>query len=278
MAGLILYPILIWLFHRYGLLTPLYDAIGIRSSDWLWLIPTLLLASLVNIPLASIKTWKTVLNNPVRNTFDLSTERRLPISINLGGAVAPIALSVYLIYQHQLALPGIAVSIFAVGVVAYFSSRVNTDYGILISAHAALLAGATALFLGGENRAAWAYSVAVIGTLIGGDLLKLKQLGNVKFRNGAIGGAGVLDALFTFGILAAAFAQFMGQSTLYHGPRVAPPPAIQLPKTKTTSEVDAAPSSRGRETRCSPRIVTQRDGSTLLTNQCTDVSVPPAPE
>ena len=68
-----------------------------------------------------------------------------------------------------------------------------------------VVAAVGALVLGGENYLVWAYTGAVLGTLIGGDLLHLPQLKQLVARTQGpilIGAGGVMDAIFLSGLLA----------------------------------------------------------------------------
>lgn len=144
---------------------------------------------------------------------------RTVLAVNLGGAVIPVAISLYLLYDSvvisggylllALALIGVAV----VTVVTKLVARPVPGLGIatpfFIPPLAALFAALIlSLFAGGVPAASViiAYVSGTLGTLIGADLLNLHHIADLGAPMASIGGAGTFDGIFLTGIIAALLA------------------------------------------------------------------------
>jgi uncharacterized membrane protein len=91
-----------------------------------------------------------------------------------------------------------------VTVVMYFLARPVRGLGIAVPGLVPpILAAVGALLLcPPELRAPCAYVASTMGTLIGADLLKLKEINSLGAPVASIGGAGTFDAVFLSGIIA----------------------------------------------------------------------------
>ncbi|MEJ5293317.1 MAG: DUF1614 domain-containing protein [Candidatus Methanosuratincola sp.] len=135
-----------------------------------------------------------------------SVERRIlesVLSINLGGAVMPVLLSAYLLLANPgAALPAIA-STAVVSSVVYFIAKPVGGVGIVTPMFIPpLVAAVSALAFGGQYSVVVAYAGGTMGTLIGADLLHLKDIRSMGAGNMSIGGAGTFDGIFLTGLLA----------------------------------------------------------------------------
>lgn len=137
------------------------------------------------------------------------------LGINLGGAIVPILFMLFFSRLdppqfHQLILLTIVVCI-----VVYPMTRMDKQRGMVIYLFGAVLAAALgSLMLSPDNYLPLAYSAAMLGTLIGGDLLHLTQLRKLTQLNREtvfIGGGGVLDAIFLSGLFAMLTAETLQQ-------------------------------------------------------------------
>jgi uncharacterized membrane protein len=123
------------------------------------------------------------------------------ISLNLGGAVLPGLLSIFLLSKVNLnaVLPATLIT----SVFSYYLSKPVRGVGIVIPAFIPpIIAAVAALFFAEKGNApAVAYISGVMGTLIGADLLRLHQLKTFGISFLSIGGAGVFDGIFIVGII-----------------------------------------------------------------------------
>lgn len=125
------------------------------------------------------------------------------IAINVGGAVIPVLLNLWLLPRAPFLRTVIATV--AVAVVAHLAATPVPGRGIEMPIWIAPLAAALiALVLTFGRRAApVAYISGTIGTLIGADLTNLGTLQSFGPGVLSIGGAGVFDGVFLVGIVAA---------------------------------------------------------------------------
>jgi len=123
------------------------------------------------------------------------------LCINVGGALIPVALSIYLLPRAPLHIT--VLSVVFIALISKMMSRVVKGVGIIIPAFIPpLLSALIALILYPENPAPIAYTSGVLGTLIGADILNLRKLRNFPGVI-SIGGAGVFDGIFLTGAFAA---------------------------------------------------------------------------
>jgi uncharacterized membrane protein len=134
------------------------------------------------------------------------------IAINMGGAVIPILLSVYLTIKKKISLKKIAIGIAIVTIIAFFVTQPVADRGIVASfpywLFPAFFASLASVFLSWKDfiRAApLAYISGTIGVLIGADFFHLPELlsySTEEVTTAVIGGADVFDMIFITGIIA----------------------------------------------------------------------------
>lgn len=184
-----------------------------------------LIGSFINIPVRTLAT------RPAAPAYDRYVAMygrlyRIPqqvprtvLAINVGGALIPLAISLYLLYDSVvisggylvlgLALLGVAF----VTVITKLVARPVPGLGIatpfFIPPLAALFAALIlSLFAGGVPAAAViiAYVSGTLGTLVGADLLNLHHIAELGAPTASIGGAGTFDGIFLTGIIAALLA------------------------------------------------------------------------
>jgi uncharacterized membrane protein len=131
------------------------------------------------------------------------------LAINVGGAVIPILLSVYLLVRYELWVLGLI----AVGIVAFFVHQMATPVpgvGISVPTFAPpLLAAFAALVLSRRYAGPLAYIGGSIGVLVGADLLNLGLLRSLGAPVASIGGAGTFDGVFLTGVIAVVLASLV---------------------------------------------------------------------
>jgi uncharacterized membrane protein len=133
---------------------------------------------------------------------------RTVIAVNIGGAVIPTLLSLYLVIKNDI-LSSAAVATAVVMVACYLLAQPVPGVGIAIpSLVPPIIAAATALLAAQRNVAAVAYVSGSLGTLIGADLLNLGKIQGLGAPVMSIGGAGTFDGIFLTGVLAVLLASF----------------------------------------------------------------------
>jgi uncharacterized membrane protein len=132
------------------------------------------------------------------------------IAVNVGGAIIPVVLSLYLLIRHHLWFPGLI----ATACVSYICHAVATPvpgFGIEVPIFVPPLAAAAVSCIVYWRRAApLAYIGGSLGTLIGADLLNLSRVRSLGAPIASIGGAGTFDGIFLAGILAVLLASIVG--------------------------------------------------------------------
>ena len=134
------------------------------------------------------------------------------VSINMGGAIIPILLSIYLTIKKKIPLKKVLIGIGIVTIISYFVTQPVADKGIVAYFPFWLLPGFFAslasIFLSWKNfikAAPLAYISGTIGVLIGADFLHIWELLSIPIdttRTAVLGGAVVFDMIFITGIIA----------------------------------------------------------------------------
>ncbi|MBS3817156.1 MAG: DUF1614 domain-containing protein [Candidatus Thermoplasmatota archaeon] len=172
-----------------------------------------LLGSTVNIPLYSKETKqpvRSVPDNPLMNF--LYPDRRgnrekmyeiveTTVSINLGGAVIPILVSVYLVSAHPDLWIQFIVGILVVSSISYRFSKIIPNVGISLPLFIPpIIAALIAIILPGPDTIL-AFVSGVTGVLIGADVMNLTKIDKLQSKMMSIGGAGTFDGIFLTGIV-----------------------------------------------------------------------------
>ncbi|MDG6257239.1 MAG: DUF1614 domain-containing protein [Methanomicrobiaceae archaeon] len=204
-------------FLLFGLIGGALTNLGFTWMQAMLILLGIIIGSFINIPLTEIEN-RTVMFE--RNSTFFGWVYRIPeyspstvIAVNVGGALIPSLLSVYLIVR-ALQLPGggsIALSAaLGVALVALVTHRVARPVRGLGIATPFFIPPLCALACGlvlswGMPFAApiIAYVSGTLGTLVGADLLNLRRIGELGAPVASIGGAGTFDGIFLSGIIAA---------------------------------------------------------------------------
>jgi uncharacterized membrane protein len=124
------------------------------------------------------------------------------LAINVGGAVIPTIMSIYLVVRYQLWLRA-ALATAVIALVIHSMATPVPGIGIAVPVFVPVLATAILAFiLSREYAPPLAYIGGSMGTLIGADLLNLDKLSGLGAPVASIGGAGTFDGIFLTGILA----------------------------------------------------------------------------
>ena len=131
------------------------------------------------------------------------------IAVNLGGAVIPFLLSIYLWIKNRLyvlGLVGVAIMTFFVHMMAYPVRGMGIAVPTLVPS---LIAASVAFILSRRYAPALAYISGSLGILIGADILNLGQIEAMGAPVASIGGAGKFDGIFLTGILSVFLASLL---------------------------------------------------------------------
>jgi len=193
-----------------------YTAIGINRRYALILLLLSLLGSYINIPVAQLPAEQVITGQEViffGMRYVVPTVQDWPgtmIAVNVGGAVIPTILSLYLLIRNKLYMQGFW-GILIVTIVCHWLSHPVPGLGIAEPVFVPpIITTIAALLLSRQHAAPLAYISGSLGTLIGADLLNLDKIRGLGAPIVSIGGAGTFDGIFVTGILAVILASFAG--------------------------------------------------------------------
>ncbi len=130
------------------------------------------------------------------------TTHRTIVALNVGGALIPILVSLYLVARTRM-LVRMLIGTAVVAAVVHSLAELVPGVGIAVPMIAPpLVAAGVALLLAFRRAPPVAYVAGSMGTLIGADLLNLGQIARLGAPVVSIGGAGTFDGVFLTGILA----------------------------------------------------------------------------
>jgi uncharacterized membrane protein len=207
---------IIAVFIQIGVIRYVYAKLGISPATAMFLLLASLLGSYVNIPVAHLPSERLVVEQPIDffgTEYIMPEEVDWPgtiIAINLGGAVIPIIISLYLMAKNNIWLPSIVATAVA-SVVCYALARPVAGAGITIPVFIPPIAAcAVACLVAWRQAPAVAYVSGSLGTLIGADLMNLGKIQELGTPIASIGGAGTFDGIFVTGVLAVVLASIIG--------------------------------------------------------------------
>lgn len=185
-----------------------YRKIGVRPRYIFAVLLLSLVGSHVNIPLYTVRVER-LLPPQAISVFGWTyivppaIERGTTVvAINVGGAVIPILVSLYLIGRFRLYGPmliGTAVVAFVTHELAEIVPGVGIAVPVLVPP---LAAAGVSLVLALRRAPPVAYVAGCMGTLIGADLANLGRIATLGAPVVSIGGAGTFDGVFLTGIIA----------------------------------------------------------------------------
>jgi uncharacterized membrane protein len=204
-----------------GVLRHAYMRLGISSLAASLILLASLIGSYVNIPVAQLSEQQVLSGQEIAffgMHYVVPVVVDWPgtvIAVNVGGALIPVALSLYLLAKHRLWLRGVLATACVAAICSWLAYPVP-GLGIAIPVFVPpAAAAAVALILAIGSRAALiaaplAYISGSLGTLIGADLLNLGNMQGLGAPVASIGGAGTFDGIFLTGILAVLIASIPG--------------------------------------------------------------------
>ncbi|MFA5110832.1 MAG: DUF1614 domain-containing protein [Desulfobaccales bacterium] len=204
LVALVMLPLLM-----LGLIGQAFLQLGLSPSLMFWLLILTLVGSLVNIPIYKFRN-REVVGEQVVSYFGmrfrvprLEQAHETILAVNVGGALIPIGLSVYLMSRIDFGV-SLPILVAVVTLAVNRLARPVRGLGIAVPGLAPPLVAALGayLFCPPELRAPCAYIASTMGILIGADLLNLWQIRELGAPVASIGGAGTFDAIFLSGIIA----------------------------------------------------------------------------
>jgi len=199
---------LVVVFLRYYLIDHAYERLGLSRRAALTILFAALLGSGINIPVAQLPAQRMV-EPRIIQFFGMQyvipsvVERQSTvIAVNVGGAVIPVLLVVYLVARYGLSRRSL-LAVAVVTLVTHLLAQPVPGVGIALPPLLpSLVTAAAAIFLDPQAAPRTAFIAGTLGTLIGADLLNLGNLQSLRAPVASIGGAGTFDGIFLTGIIA----------------------------------------------------------------------------
>lgn len=192
-----------------------YERIGVGQRHMLALLLLSFLGSYVNIPIAQLPS-EPIVSNQVVSYFGMQYVVPLAeqwpgtvLAVNIGGAVIPTLLSIYLVFKNRLFAKGL-LAVALVTVVVHWLAHPVPGVGIAEPVFVPPLVTVIVAFAISRAQApALAYVAGSLGTLIGADLLNLDKVQGLGAPVASIGGAGKFDGIFLTGLIAVLLASML---------------------------------------------------------------------
>lgn len=187
-------------------------SMGLAPRTMMAVLLASLLGSYINIPIAYLPEHHMTAQAVVTYfgiPYVVPVTRTSPatvLAINVGGAVIPIVMSLYLMVRNRLysmSLWGIAVVALACHLLATPVPGIGIAEPIFVPC---VVTTVIALILSRRHAGALAYICGSLGTLVGADLTNLSKVRGLGAPVASIGGAGTFDGIFVIGLLSVVYA------------------------------------------------------------------------
>jgi uncharacterized membrane protein len=187
-----------------------FKRVGFSSQLTILILVLTFAGSYINIPLFKIKTLFPVLKDECFSFFGIVfrvprikyEEFSTVLALNVGGALIPTLVSVYLLWKIPSIIHYALIGTVVVASVTHFVAKPVKGLGIVAPAFVPpLTAALVAYLLPSGAPAIIAYTSGVLGTLIGADISNLHKIPKIGARIASIGGAGTFDGIFLSGII-----------------------------------------------------------------------------
>jgi uncharacterized membrane protein len=193
---------------QVGVLRYAYMRIGISARSAMLVLLCSLIGSYFNIPVAEFPEQR-VLSGQEVDFFGMHYVVPVVVdwpgtvvAVNVGGALIPGLISLYLLVRHRLWVRGL-LAIVGVSAVCHFLAKPVAGIGIALPIFAPAIASAlVAVVLSFRRAVPLAYIGGSLGALVGADLMNLGRVQGLSAPVVSIGGAGTFDGVFLTGILA----------------------------------------------------------------------------
>ncbi len=198
--------ILVFIFISLNIFGAAFRKLGFPPEYSVYFLFLSLPCSYLNIPIKKVRSRISIISDKASDTLRSGLAASsiktysTTIAINLGGAVIPIIMSVFL---STMANPvEILSGILVLTIIIHKIARPVKGSGMAI--HALLppiLAAFVAIIISPQNAPIIAYISGTFGCILGIDILNLKKIPDLGVPLVSIGGAGTFDAIFMTGII-----------------------------------------------------------------------------
>jgi uncharacterized membrane protein len=185
-----------------------YERIGIDRRHIFSLLLLSFLGSYLNIPVAELPAERLYSGQTFTYfgvKYVIPVVRAWPhtiLAVNVGGALVPTVLSLYLLMKNRLYVRGL-IGVAIVTAIVHSMAHPVAGVGIAVPTLIPPLAAAGVGFVLSRRFAPpLAYIAGSLGTLVGADLLNLGKVAGLGAPVASIGGAGTFDGIFLTGIVA----------------------------------------------------------------------------
>jgi len=200
----------VWFFFVWiGVIRGVFETLGLSPHLAFMALLASLIGSYINIPIARVSSR---IPPPAQIVSTFGVRYPIPIryassetviAINVGGAIVPVLISIYVLGHLPAIIPNAMIGI---GIVAFIVNRfarpvpgLGIATPMIVPPIVAALCG---WLLGANHPDAVAYTSGVIGTLLGADIFNLNKISGLGAPVASIGGAGTFDGIFLTGIVA----------------------------------------------------------------------------
>jgi len=189
-----------------------FRQVGFSSQVTALILVATFFGSYVNVPLMKIKATIPIIREEYVSFFGIVF--RIPqfeygetttlVAINMGGAIIPTLVSLYLLWKLPSATLYALIGIAIVATITHLVAKPVKGLGIATPAFIPPLTAALAAYiLPSGAPTIVAYVSGVLGTLIGADITNMHNIPKLGAKIASIGGAGTFDGIFLSGIIAA---------------------------------------------------------------------------
>ena len=188
-----------------------FERIGFTPFEYALVLVATLIGSTVNIPLVAARTTEPILEIDEIRAFWVTY--RIPrvsykqvstvIAVNLGGAIIPVCVSLYLLAVHPGSIAEALAGSVITAILVHLMARKVKGVGIVTPAFLPPISAAViAYLLAPGSPTVVAYVSGTMGALVGADLSNLHGITKLGAPMASIGGAGTFDGVFLTGLLA----------------------------------------------------------------------------
>jgi uncharacterized membrane protein len=195
-----------FLMFEWNVISLVFAKIGIPPRYIFSALFLSLVGSFINIPIKRITQDRmadegSVSFYGIRYRIPRAKKPETVLAINVGGAIIPSLISIYLLFKTGLWVKSLAVTGILV-LVTHFLAKPVKGVGIAMPAFIPpLVAAVLSVIFSYDNAPVLAYIGGTLGTLIGADILNIGKIKNLGAPVASIGGAGTFDGIFMSGIM-----------------------------------------------------------------------------
>jgi uncharacterized membrane protein len=208
---------LLLLLVQFRLMSYAYERVGLSPRAALLALFAALLGSGINIPVALLPAQRLV-EPRIADFFGMQyviptvvVRESTVVAVNVGGAVIPVLLVLYLISRYGITARTIW-SLAVVTLVVHLLAQPVRGVGIgLPPLLPSVVTAVVALLFDYRTAPRTAFIAGTLGTLIGADVLNLGIVQALGAPVVSIGGAGTFDGVFLIGIIAVLLAGIPGR-------------------------------------------------------------------